>query len=254
MEIIVQTCDGITGFKERGPKPVRTEAYPAEMGFINAKTGAWQQQERTRIFPTGNLPEPELGVIWKARNLSAYLCKRGLRTGQGQHDCVREMWESFLSSTHALCFACLFGALVVSVRAQSFLTPTSYLHPLYAVVSVCHELGLYLGISLIRGRTSLLLWDTPAVGNLLAKLISTGVTSYMKKDITKTTSSKCQWNPPLICLPCDFGMRWEGHVIKGYVLKAMVSIDPHQLQVLRAQLSINILLKTCLLSTRRGIY
>lgn len=117
MEIIVQTCDGITGFKERGPKPVRTEAYPAEMGFINAKTGAWQQQEQIGIFPTGNLPEPELGVIWKARNLSAYLCKRGLRTGQGQHDCVREMWESFLSSTHALCFACLFGALVVSVAA-----------------------------------------------------------------------------------------------------------------------------------------
>lgn len=34
--------------------------------------------------------------------------------------------------------------------AQSCLTPTSYLHLLYAVISVCHGLELYLGISLIR--------------------------------------------------------------------------------------------------------
>lgn len=151
MEIIVQTCDGITGFKERGPKPVRTEACPAETGFINTKTGACQQQGWIGIFPTENLPKTELGMIWKVCNLSAYLCKRGLRTGQGQHDCLREMWES--SSTHTLCFAGLFGALVVSVDAwwaQSCLTPTSYLHPLYAVISVCYGLELCLGISLIR--------------------------------------------------------------------------------------------------------
>lgn len=42
-------------------------------------------------------------------------------------------------------------------------------------------------------------------------------------------------------------MRWEGHVIKGYILKAVISIDPHQLQVLRAHLGINIWLKPAFL-------
>lgn len=118
-----------------------------------------------------------------------------------------------------------------------------------------HELKLYLRISLIQERTSSLLsWDTLAVGSPLTKLITTGVTSYTKKEIImKTTSSTWQWNPSLIYLSCDFHMRWNHHVIKGCVLKAVLSTDPHELKALRAELGWSILLTTCLLSTGKAL-
>lgn len=74
-----------------------------------------------------------------------------------------------------------------------------------------------------------------------------------KEDIMKTTSSKCQSNPSLICPTCNFCMRWSCLVIKGCVLKAVLSIDPNELKALRAELGWSILLCTCLLSAGKAI-
>lgn len=130
---------------------------------------------------------------------------------------------------------------------QRCLTSTSYLQFVY------RELKLYLKISLIQERIpSLLAWDAGAVGSPLTKLIPTDVTINKKKTLWRLPALNANqthpWSAWLAIFVCDGVAMW----LKT-VLKAVFSIDPHQLKALRAELGWSILLCTCLLSAGKAI-
>lgn len=226
---------------------IQPPQFKHEMGLMDSlRKGVpdqWEQRSPswTGVHQNNCCPQCNVGGlgtswswswVWSERPAPLSLPEQeGLDPGKGQQGCIREIQESLLSNKHTLWFSGLSGPLVASVGAW-WSTELLDINIMSSSQFVCHELKLYLRMSLIQEwTTTLLSRDTLAVGSPLTRLIST-----QKKGIMKTTSSQSQWNPFLICPSCNFCMRWNCHVIKGCVWKSVLSIDPHQLQALRAEL------------------
>lgn len=235
----------VPGFvQERSPRLVKAEVSGLNRG--SSISGDLWSPFLNKWGWIGNFWELELGMIRKVCTLSAYLCEKGWRTSRDSR-ATKGIWESFLSSTYTHLGFPGIGTLLASVDAAE-------MFDINIISSVClswaeavfenqpdpRENSLFIGM----GRRS--------CGKSPHQINPYWCNHKKKKTLWRLAALNANqthpWSAWLAIFVCDGVAMW----LKT-VLKAVFSIDPHQLKALRAELGWSILLCTCLLSEGKSI-